>query len=172
LVTVVTLGRKQFYGYTASPKLESFHKYRCTLSPLARAGRGRISEFIAAEGRCDCFIEVTRSLCETSGMTISNKLRATFRTLLAGPLTVIVACVAVAAMPLWLPPGPAKVDHLIFPLILFPAIWALVFFYALLDRKLWRVTLLLLALGLTNGGMLVQHLSKTPAHKVSGAVSQ
>jgi hypothetical protein len=43
-----------------------------------------------------------------------------------------------AAMPFWLPKGAGGVDHIAFPLFFMPAIWAIIFFYALLDRSLTR----------------------------------
>ncbi|MEM7170041.1 MAG: hypothetical protein AAF530_07710 [Pseudomonadota bacterium] len=60
------------------------------------------------------------------------------RWLLAGPGALLGAIVVMSAMPIWFPKGAAEIDHLIFPLILFPAIWALLFFYSCLTEDLIR----------------------------------
>lgn len=67
----------------------------------------------------------------------------------------IVAILVMAAMSLWLPSGDAKIDNLVIPVVLFPIIWALVFFYALMDSSLKRASLVLLLLFLVNGGAVV-----------------
>ena len=66
-------------------------------------------------------------------------------------------------MPLWLPTGAAGVDHLVLPLVLLPAIWAALFFHALLDRSLARVALVALALAGLNGALLGRHLAAPAA---------
>ena len=73
------------------------------------------------------------------------------RWILAGPLALAVAFAFMAAMPLWFPEGVAGVDHLILPLILFPAIWAAAFFYACLAENLGRASVILMGLLLLNG---------------------
>jgi len=53
---------------------------------------------------------------------------------------------------LWVPKGAASIDNIVLPIVLFPAIWAALFFYTALDRKLWRawaITLSLLAVNAT-----------------------
>ncbi len=70
---------------------------------------------------------------------------------MAGPVTLIIAVFIMAAMSLWFPKGQAGIDHLVFPLVLFPLIWATVFFYVVLDRHLKRVGLVMLLLFLMNG---------------------
>jgi hypothetical protein len=47
------------------------------------------------------------------------------------------------AMPLWLPAGPAGVDAIALPIILAPLLWAVPFFYAVLEENLVRATLIL-----------------------------
>lgn len=64
----------------------------------------------------------------------------TTRWLLAGPGALLGAYVLMAAMPLWFPPGAANIDQLVFPLILFPVLWAVLFFYACLAENLPRAT--------------------------------
>ncbi|MFO7483772.1 hypothetical protein [Oceanibaculum nanhaiense] len=72
------------------------------------------------------------------------------RWLLGGPMAVLIAILAMGAMPLWFPTGAAGVDHLIFPLILFPALWAAPFFYAILAENLRRAALVLTGLAFVN----------------------
>ena len=72
------------------------------------------------------------------------------RWLLGGPMAVLIAILAMGAMPLWFPAGAAGVDHLIFPLILFPALWAAIFFYAILAENLRRAALVMTALVIAN----------------------
>lgn len=72
------------------------------------------------------------------------------RWLLGGPMAVLIAILAMGAMPLWFPSGAAGVDHLIFPLILFPALWAIPFFYAILAENLRRATLVMTGFAILN----------------------
>ncbi|MEO0622177.1 MAG: hypothetical protein AAFU49_00395 [Pseudomonadota bacterium] len=58
---------------------------------------------------------------------------ATVRWWLGGAGSVVLSILAMAAMPLWLPKGSAGIDHIVFPVVLFPAIWAAVFFYVVLE---------------------------------------
>ncbi len=74
---------------------------------------------------------------------------------LAGPVTLIVSVVVMAAMSLWLPPGKADVDHLVFPVVLFPLIWACLFFYAVLDDRIKRAWLVFLILFIVNSTAVV-----------------
>jgi len=73
---------------------------------------------------------------------------------LAGPATLVVAYVLMAAMPVWFPPGVASINHLAFPVVLFPAFWAVLFFYAVLAERLWRAAGVFAALALVNGGLV------------------
>ena len=77
-----------------------------------------------------------------------SRRRAWSRGILAGPLVFLTAIATMSGGTLWLPKGAAQIDNIVFPIVLFPAIWAALFFYTLLDRKLWRawsVTVVLLA---------------------------
>lgn len=78
---------------------------------------------------------------------------STQRVLVAGPLALIAAVSVLAAMPHWLPAGPGRIDNLVFPVIAFPLIWAIMFFYACLaadplyaGRNLGIVTVLQVAI--------------------------
>ena len=70
-----------------------------------------------------------------------------------------------AGMPLWLPRGAAGIDHIILPLILLPAVWAVLFFYAVLDRSLARVAIVALIIGAANATMLVSHFAARPRRR-------
>lgn len=70
---------------------------------------------------------------------------------LAGPITLIISIFIMAAMSLWFPEGEAGINHLVFPLVLFPLIWALVFFYVVLEPRAKRAGLVMLLLFFANG---------------------
>jgi hypothetical protein len=72
---------------------------------------------------------------------------------LAGPLTLLASYALMAGMPAWLPSGAAGINHLAFPLILFPALWAVLFFYCCLAENLRRVTLVLTVITIVNLGL-------------------
>lgn len=79
------------------------------------------------------------------------------RVLLAGPLSSLCAALVMAGGALWLPRGAAQIDNLLLPIALFPAIWAALFFYACLERRLVRgYALVLLLVGL-HGVLLAAH---------------
>ena len=84
------------------------------------------------------------------GLAESGDRSVVLRWILAGPVAIAVAIAVMAAMPLWFPEGAAGIDHLILPLILFPAIWAAAFFYACLAENLGRASVVLIALLLIN----------------------
>ena len=65
-----------------------------------------------------------------------SRTQTTLRLLLAGPWTLLAAFVVMAGMATWLPPGEAEVNNLVLPLLLFPLIWAALFFHACLARRL------------------------------------
>ena len=65
------------------------------------------------------------------------------RWLLAGPGALLAALATLMAMPLWVPPGAAGVNDIAFPIILTPLLWAVPFFYAVLEDNLVRTTVVL-----------------------------
>ena len=83
------------------------------------------------------------------------------RFIFAGPWTLISSVVVMASLATWLPPGEARVDNLVVPLVLFPAIWALLFFHAALARRLWLAIAMHGALALVCVALLVVHFMKT-----------
>ena len=60
---------------------------------------------------------------------------------LAGPAAFLLSVAVMLGMAIWFPKGAANVDNIVLPMILFPLIWAIIFFYAYLDRNLKRVGL-------------------------------
>lgn len=83
------------------------------------------------------------------------------RVLLAGPLAFIAAGLIMGGGALWLPKGAAQIDNLILPIVLFPAIWAVVFFYACLDRRLGRAYAVVLAAALANAALIALNVYRS-----------
>ena len=73
----------------------------------------------------------------------ANRARPWLRALLAGPCAAALTVLIIAAAPSWVPKGSGGVDHIAFPLFFMPAIWGVIFFYALLDRNLARITVVM-----------------------------
>jgi hypothetical protein len=73
----------------------------------------------------------------------NKRRRVWLRALLAGPCAAVLTFLVVAAMPYWVPKGSGGVDHIAFPLFFMPAIWGVIFFYALLDRSLPRIAIIM-----------------------------
>jgi hypothetical protein len=57
-------------------------------------------------------------------------LRRRLRTVLAGPCVFVCAALVICSGALWLPDAPAPIDHIVLPILLFPASWASLFCYA------------------------------------------
>jgi hypothetical protein len=94
------------------------------------------------------------------------------RVILAGPIVLLLSALVFAGMPLWLPRGAAGIDHIILPLILLPAVWAILFFHAVLDRSLARVAIVALVIGAANAAMLFFHFATPPAASTSQEAKQ
>lgn len=75
------------------------------------------------------------------------------RWLLAGPAALLAAVASMMAMPAWLPAGGSGVNNLAFPILLAPALWAVPFFYAVLDENLPRVAAVLAGATILQGGI-------------------
>jgi hypothetical protein len=88
----------------------------------------------------------------------ANRLRLWLRALLAGPGAAAVTVLIIAAAPSWVPKGSGGVDHIAFPLFFMPAIWGVIFFYALLDRNLARIALIMGALAAVHLIALTRYL--------------
>lgn len=83
------------------------------------------------------------------------------RVALAGPVVFICASLVMAGGALWLPKGRAQIDNLVLPILLFPAIWAALFFYACLDRRLGRAWAVIGGLSLLHAALIAQHLLRS-----------
>lgn len=73
----------------------------------------------------------------------SRRLQPWLRALLAGPCALALTALILAVMPFWVPKGAGGVDHIALPLFFMPAIWGIIFFYALLDRSLGRIAIVM-----------------------------
>ena len=104
---------------------------------------------------------------------MSATARKWIRVGFAGPGAFIIALVIMAGMALWLPQGAAQIDNLVLPLILFPLIWAGLFFHACLDGKLARVAVVAIGLCLVHAGLVADKFLSRPAvpAAVQGATS-
>lgn len=77
------------------------------------------------------------------------------RVILAGPLALLTSLAVLAAMPVWFPSGAAGVDHLILPMILFPGLWGILFFYSVLSNNLIHIGIALVIIALTNSAAAI-----------------
>lgn len=84
--------------------------------------------------------------------------KALARGLLAGPVCFATAVLVMAAGAIWVPKGAAGINNIALPVVFFPVIWALLFFYVMLDRRLARAWGLTVALLVSHGGLVAQHL--------------
>ncbi len=81
------------------------------------------------------------------GLSMSIKrILLSARFWLAGPVAFLLSMITMMGMTVWFPKGEAAVDNIVMPLVLFPIIWAIIFFYAYLDSKIKRVALCFSAL--------------------------
>ena len=78
-----------------------------------------------------------------SSIPEGGRRHAWLRALLAGPCALGLTALIIAVMPFWVPKGSGGVDHIALPLFFMPAIWASIFFYALLDRSLRRAAIIM-----------------------------
>lgn len=97
--------------------------------------------------------------------TPSTRGRAWSRGVLAGPVCFITAFLVMAGASLWYPQGPAQINNIAVPIIVFPAIWATLFFYLMLDRKLGRAWLVAGFLFAGHAALIGQHLMAAQATK-------
>lgn len=78
--------------------------------------------------------------------------------LLAGPLAFACAALVMCGAALWVPRGPAQIDNIVLPIVLFPALWAGIFFYSCLDRRLARAYATVGLLCVVHGLAIAAHL--------------
>lgn len=96
---------------------------------------------------------------------MTSRVRTWVRIGFAGPGAVVNAVVVMAGMALWLPGGSAEIDNLVLPLLLFPLIWAALFFHACLDSRLSRVVIVAVGLCAVHAGLIAHKALETPAAK-------
>jgi hypothetical protein len=97
-------------------------------------------------------------LAMTAPPSRNRCLHLWLRALLAGPGAAALTVLVFAAMPYWVPKGAGGVDHIAFPLFFMPAIWGVIFFYALLDRSLARIAIVMSILAVVHLIVLREHL--------------
>lgn len=85
------------------------------------------------------------------------------RIALAGPVVFVCAALVMCGGALWLPEGAAQIDNIVVPIVLFPAIWAALFFYACLDRRLGRAWGVIGGLSVAHIALLAVHMTSTGA---------
>lgn len=76
---------------------------------------------------------------------------------LAGPVAFILAVLVMLGMAIWFPRGAAGLNNVVLPLVAFPLIWAVIFFYAYLDRNTKRVALAFSCVALAHAVLLIDH---------------
>lgn len=97
----------------------------------------------------------------------ASRLTTIARWIFAGPVAAALSLLIFAVMPLWFPKGAGGVDHLAMPLLLLPAVWALLFFHAILDRRIARIMAIAIALTALHGVVLYNHLNSPVKSAVS-----
>lgn len=100
-----------------------------------------------------------------------GKGRAWSRGILAGPVCFIVAALVMAGASLWYPDGAAHINNIVVPIAVFPAIWAVLFFYLMLDRKLGRAWTVAMVLLVVHAGLIGQHFYKIETAKEAQAAA-
>ena len=93
------------------------------------------------------------------------RARRLIRIAFAGPGAVVISMAMMGGMALWVPGGAAGIDNLVLPLVLFPLIWAGLFFHACLDSRLTRVAIVALTLFALHAGLVAHRFSQPPAAK-------
>jgi len=86
--------------------------------------------------------------------TTSKSFLANGRFWLTGPATLVVSLLFMLAMAAWFPAGAGQVNNIIMPLVMFPLIWAVLFFYTYLTDQLAKAAWIMLALFLVNSVIL------------------
>ncbi len=76
---------------------------------------------------------------------------------LAGPGAFVLALLVLLGMAVWFPKGPANLNNIALPMMGFPLIWAVLFFYAYLDRRPSRVSWIFAGLAAAHLALLINH---------------
>lgn len=85
------------------------------------------------------------------------------RIILAGPLVLICSILIMGGALVWVPPGNGGVDHIVLPIVAYPAIWTALFFYACCERQLMRGYAIVGGLLAVHAVLIVVHGSGGPA---------
>lgn len=85
------------------------------------------------------------------------------RIILAGPLVFFCSILIMGGSLLWVPPGAGGVNHIVMPIVLYPAIWTGLFFYACFDRQLWRSYAVVGGLTALHAVLIAVHSKGIPA---------
>ena len=80
------------------------------------------------------------------------------RWVLCGPVVFFATVLVMMGMAFWLPAGAAGVDHIALPVLLFPLIWAGLFFYALIEDNPLRAVSVLTGLIVLHLGLLLLNM--------------
>ena len=70
--------------------------------------------------------------------TSTRVARRWARAILAGPLVLLCSLVIMGGANWWVPPGAGGVNDIVLPILLYPAVWTALFFYACFERRLGR----------------------------------
>lgn len=89
---------------------------------------------------------------------LSSRRQGLSRFMLAGPVVLLASIIVMAGAPVWFPAGAAGINSVAVPLVLYPLIWAGLFFYACLSQKLKRAWLVISAIVLLNTVIILWHL--------------
>ncbi len=73
---------------------------------------------------------------------------------ICGPVCFLLAVIVMLGMALWFPVGAADINNIVIPLVLFPALWAGIFFFAYLEPRLMRVCFVYALLGFPNTALI------------------
>jgi hypothetical protein len=79
---------------------------------------------------------------------------------LAGPLAFVVSVIVMLGMAVWFPPGIGMINNIIMPLVLFPLLWAVCFFYGYMSNKLKQVGMVFFAIFVAHGALFFVHFSR------------
>ncbi|HEX5651249.1 MAG TPA: hypothetical protein VFX69_16445 [Steroidobacteraceae bacterium] len=70
--------------------------------------------------------------------TSTTVARRWARVILAGPLVLLCSLGIMGGANLWVPPGAGGVNDIVLPILLYPAVWTALFFYACFERRIGR----------------------------------
>lgn len=80
------------------------------------------------------------------------------RVFVAGPWAFCLSFLVMVASPSWVPSGAGGVNHVLLPLFFQPLIWAILFFYAILERNILRAALIFALVTALNAWLIRAYL--------------